>query len=555
VGVEDVLRLLGADDTDPRVIEDFRPLHGSLEWALSRAYYEHAGVSAFVGGEVPFGSTSSGRLSEDAAAVLFASLENAANAAGAIRCLELGPGSGLFAKLLLDDLRRRSRDHGRDYYERLTLTLADSSRAMLEAIATNKLLAEHEGHYELVHSDPLLPAQAARSEGRLQAVFLNYFLDQLPASVLRRADPGIEQLCVRTCVERDVRLKDYTTLSLAELIELAELSDPAANVRLAEISPALVVDLRYEVAPPGELPEEAALDALLPLQAGEAAVHSHGAITCLRALAEQLTPGGFVLVNDFEAAEPDPAAPESAPYPIYGGAIAVGLNFAQIERMAARWPGCSFHAPATSGDRLVSRMVGRELDAASVACFAERFDPARLQALRAPVERGRQLIREGRPNAARAELARALALAPRDWTLHEEASSFLAYTVRDHTAARMLALHGLELNPLATGLWNVLGDCELHARRPGEALRCYGRAIELNPREVRGRYNAAYALTARRDHAGALRMIAEALAFDDGSYRERLLAKQARIVDLLAGRRRAERARRRDRFRPWHAPS
>jgi tetratricopeptide (TPR) repeat protein len=552
IGADELVELLATHDPNPRVLEDFCPLHRSLEWALLRAYYDRAGASAFTAGEVPFGVTSSGRLSEDAAAVLFASLESASGLDEPIRCLELGPGSGVFAKLLLDDLRRRCRDQQRDYYERTTLVLADSSRAMLDAITANGVLAEHEGHYELVHSDPLRPAQAAADQNGLRAVFLNYVLDSLPASVVRRTETGIEQLCVRTCLDRDVVLADYTALSLAEVIKRAGAPDTASKQELVDVYPALVVDLRYEALAPGELPEEDSLDAALPSRTDEPVVHSHGALACLRALAERLTPGGFVLLSDFAARERDPAAPEDTPYQLYGGAIAVGINFAQIESATARWPGCSFYAPVASDEGLVSRMIGCELNPATVACFAERFDPARLLAGRAPRYRARKLLEDRqRPNAARAALAHALALAPRDWSMHEEAASFLAYVVKDRQAAHALARHGLDLNPLATGLWNVLGDCELHARRPQEALRCYERAIGLNPSEVRARYNAAYAFTARRNYGRALQMIADAMALDDGSYRERLLGKQARILDLLARRRQEEQARRRDRARTW----
>jgi tetratricopeptide (TPR) repeat protein len=554
MALDEVLALVGVHDQSPRVLENFCPLHRSLEWALLRAYYDRAGASAFTAGEVPFAGTSSGRLSEDAAAVLFASLESAGGPDEPIRCLELGPGSGVFAKLLLDDLRRRCREQQRDYYERMTLILADSSRAMLDAIAANEVLAEHKGHYELVHSDPFRPAQAATGKDGLHAVFLNYVLDSLPASVVRRTETGIEQLCVRTCLDRDVVLEDYTALSLAEVINLAGATDEAAKQELVDLYPALVVDLRYEALAAGELPEEDTLDAVLPSRTDEPVVHSHGALACLRALVERLTAGGFVLFSDFAARERDPAAPEHAPYPIYGGAIAVGINFGEIENAALRWSRCSFHAPVASDEGLVSRMIGCELDAATVARFAERFDPARLRAGRAPRDRARKLLEDRRrPNAARAALAHALALAPRDWTLYEEAASFLTYVVRDREAGRVLARYGLSLNPLSMGLWNVLGDCELHARRPREALRCYERAIELNPSEVRARYNAAYAFTARRDYGAALRMIADALALDDGGYRERLLGKQARIVDLLARRRQNEQARRRDRARPWRA--
>jgi hypothetical protein len=546
VGADELAGLIGADDPNPRVLQDFRPLHQSLEWVLLRAYYERAGASAFIGGEVPFGVTSSGQLSEDAAAILFASLDSAPRALGSIRCLELGPGSGLFAKLLLDDLRRRCREQRRDYYDRITLVLADSSRAMLDAIASGGLLAEHQGRFELLHSDPSRPGQA--DEDELHAVFLNYVLDSLPASILRRTEDAVEQLCIRTCLARGIALADYTTLSLAQLRELADAPEEASMHQLADIYPALVIDVRYDPAVPAELPEADALDGILPERPGETIVHGHAAITCLREVADRLRPGGFVLINDFASRVDGTAAPESSPYRVYGGALAIGLNFTQIERAVARWPESTIHAPIAD-DKLVSRLIGRQLDDATAKCFAERFDTARLDARRAPRERARQLIDEPAPNAARGAFEQALALAPNDWTLHEEAASFLAYVAKDREAARTLTRHGLELNPLATGLWNVLGDCELHSRRPEEALRCYERAIELNPREVRGRYNAAYALTASGDHAGALRMLADAMALDDGSYRERLLGEQTRILDRLARRRQGDRDRIRDRVR------
>jgi len=453
----------------------------------------------------------------------------------------------VFAKLLLDALRRRCGELGRDYYDRITLVLADSSRAMLEAIASGGLLAEHGGRYELVQSDPSRPEQAA-GEDELHAVFLNYVLDSLPASILRRTEDGVEQLCIRTCLARGVTLADHTALSLAQLRELVDAPDETSMHQLADIYPTLAIDARYEPVAPSDLPEEDALKRILPEHAGETIVHGHAAIACLRAFAERLRRGGFVLVNDFASRTDSPAAPERSPYPVYGGALAIGLNFTQIERTVASWPGASIHAPAAD-DRLVSRLIGHQLDDATATCFAERFDPARVDARRGPRERARKLIDERRPNAARGAFATALALAPNDWVLHQEAASFLAYVAKDRETAAALARHGLELNPLATGLWNVLGDCDLHARRPEEALRCYERAIEVNPSEVRGRYNAAYALSASRDHAAALRMLADAMALDDGTYRQRLLGEQARILDRLARRSRSDRDRIRDRVR------
>jgi hypothetical protein len=53
-------------------LEDFKPLTSSLGWQLSDLYWQTAGVRPFVENEVPFVVTSNGRLSEEAAAVLFA---------------------------------------------------------------------------------------------------------------------------------------------------------------------------------------------------------------------------------------------------------------------------------------------------------------------------------------------------------------------------------------------------------------------------------------------------------------------------------------------------
>jgi hypothetical protein len=46
-------------------------------------------------------------------------------------------------------------------------------------------------------------------------------------------------------------------------------------------------------------------------------------------------------------------------------------------------------------------------------------------------------------------------------------------------------------------------------------------------------------------------MIADALALDDGSYSERLLTKQGRILARVAQRNERERTRQADRIRPW----
>jgi tetratricopeptide (TPR) repeat protein len=500
----------------------------SLEWVAQQAYYETRGSGAFLGGDVPFVGTSGGRLSHDAAAILFAALEHDALRAGPIRCLELGPGTGLFAKLLLDGLRRRCAEHGRDYYDRLTLVLADSSSAMLDAIVAGGVLSEHAGRFELRRVDPRRPAVAAE-QGELRAVFLNYVLDNLPTSLVRRGPAGLEQLCVRFRVGPGIEMGDYTTLAPAQLAEHAHAGEAGALRALGELRPVLIADGHYEPVDPSNLPEAEALEGIWPESVGETIVHGHDAIACLRDLSQKLAPGGFILINDFL-----PRArgrEEAVSYPVFGGAVAIGVNLVQLERAVARWRGMSWHAPAADPAPIVSRLIGRHIAPGTVSCFAARFDPTTVEARYAALDWIDELIEDRAVAEAAAELERALAAAPWDWTLHERAAPLFAYLLKDRDRATVLAHQGLGLNPLSTGLWNVLGDCELHRRRLTESLQCFARAMELNPREVRGRYNASYPLAAMGDLAGALRMIDDALPFDDGAYRERLLRRRERILE------------------------
>ena len=97
-------QLLGQIKPEGVVIEDLRPIAQSLEWRLAEHQWATRGLLPFVDGEVPFWINNTGRLSQDAAVLLFASCEDR-RPHGAIRALEVGAGTGLFARYLLDDFR------------------------------------------------------------------------------------------------------------------------------------------------------------------------------------------------------------------------------------------------------------------------------------------------------------------------------------------------------------------------------------------------------------------------------------------------------------------
>src|SRR6185295_19341451 len=95
--------ILAKAQSSRAVIQDFVPLADSLEWQLGQEYLRQRGNKAFLSdaAPVPYVINNDGTLSHHAAAVFFASLEDA-DEAGTLEeeifVLERGIGVGLFAR-------------------------------------------------------------------------------------------------------------------------------------------------------------------------------------------------------------------------------------------------------------------------------------------------------------------------------------------------------------------------------------------------------------------------------------------------------------------------
>jgi tetratricopeptide (TPR) repeat protein len=544
--------ILNAAQASREVIQDFVPLAESLEWRLGQEYLRQRGNKAFLSDArpVPFVINNDGTLSHHAAQVFFTSLR-AAEKEGPLPAelfvLELGIGVGLFARYFLDAFRDLCEQHHKDYYDRLTYLAADRSERMLLDVARHGVLAGHPGRYRLRLVDALDPApllgdlmfrgQPARP---LRAVFLNYLLDCLPAAVLQIEGGAVRQLCVRTCVARNVRLEDHTDLTVKQLAERASSGGSQAERDLLEVYGLFASEYDYrpvdvETLPHGPFTFEYTRHWV------KRVLHSYGAIQCLERLLDLVDERGFILVNDYGQTQLSQEG--EFEHQRFSLATFVGVNFPLLKQFFGESGRCEYLEPSGDEDRGIhSRLLGRKLAPETSVAFEQRFGQAAQEKLQERWKWARDCARVGRFELAADAYREALRDQPYNWVLLNEVAMFLIFSLREVKAGVDLARVALSLNPACSAeLWNTLGDGLFEWDRTAEAQSAYRKALRVNESDVRARYNLAWVYQREKDFTAALAVIAEGLALDrTGEYRERLLQKQAEVLGRLEARNRQE---------------
>jgi tetratricopeptide (TPR) repeat protein len=535
--------VLSKSQTNREVIQDFVPLAESLEWELGQQYLRDRGNKAFISdaSPVPFVINNDGTLSRNAAEVFFASLVEAEKTApleAEIFVLELGIGVGLFARYFLDNFRDLCLKNKKDYYDRLSYIAADKSRRMLLDVLRHGVLANHPGRYRVRQVDAMEPEKllhdlmfVGHAAKPLRAVFLNYLLDCLPAAVLELEGDQVRQLCVRTCVARNINLEHHTDMRVDALKERAKSDDPLAKQELLEVYGLFASEYDYRPVDVKTLPHGSfALDYGRRLT--KRVLHSYGAIQSLEKLLTMVSDQGFILVNDY--GQTQATRDDEVEHQRFSLATFVGVNFHS--------GGCQFVEPSGEERGIHSRLLGRKLGSDTQTRFFERFATAAQDRLQEPLMQARACVKVGRFELAATFYNEALNRQPRNWVLLNEISMFLTFSMRDSKAGIDMAKLALALNPTCSAeLWNTLGDGLYEFGRTAEARSAYQKALAVNASDVRSRYNLAWVHTRERNYPAALAAIAEALSFDKtGEFRDRLLHKQQEVLNQLALRNQQE---------------
>ena len=513
------------------VIDDWRPLGDSLEWALGRRFWDRRGLGAFLEDGVPFMINADGVAAAAWVELLIGHLERIGRTPAEGACvLEIGTGHGLFARHLLRAVARLSPA----WAERLTVVAADASPRMLEDIARRDVLAPFEANCRLVVEDAADPgealADAATGQG-YDAVFLNYVLDTLPFRAVHvRADGSVCEIRVRTVLAG--------AADPAQLRALATARTPEALDQLLPVRD----DLRMEL---GEFPYAGAVDG----GAGVYLLHD-GAGRCLDRCMSLLAPGGFVAVRDYPFLADVPERETQPLFQVFGGSTAVGLDFRFLEGRARR-RGWTLVAPEEDDEDIRTRILAPSLPEEAVADFRRLFGARATDAAKKLADRARSFVSAGFTSAALDAYRQLLAERPDHWGLHAEAAKLLN-TLGDHASAAAVARAGLEANPISPELMSELGDAHFLAGEVAEAHRWFAAICELAPGAPMGHFNISFTLGRQGRHDKALAAVAAGLALDrKGEWRERLLARQAELLTELDRERRREAAKTQDRKGPW----
>ena len=539
-------QVLASAQASRDVVQEFCPLAESLEWELGQQYLRERGNKAFISdaSPVPFVVNNDGTLSRNAAEVFFANLvesEKSAPLEDEIFVLELGIGVGLFARFFLDNFRELCQKHGKDYYDRLCYIAADRSERMLSDVLQHGVLGNHPGHYRVRLVDAMEPEKfllgdpmfGNRPGKPLRAVFLNYLLDCLPAAVLELEGDQVRQLCVRTCVARNVKLDGRTDMTLNMLQERAKSKDPKAKQELLEVYGLFASEYDYRPVDVATLPHgKFALE--FAQRMSKRMLHNYGAIRCLEKLLDLVHDDGMILINDY--GQTQVTRDDEFEHQRFSLATFVGVNFPLLKEFFSDKAKYQWIEPSGDGRGIHSRLLGRKFGSDTILRFYERFGDAANAKLQEPLHKARACIKMGRFELAATFYREALDQQPRNWVLLNEISMFLTFNLRDVKAGIDMAKAAIGLNPTCSAeLWNTLGDGLYEWGRTEEARSAYHKALAVNSTDVRSRYNLAWVHTRLKDYPAALDMIAQAMSLDKtGEFRDRLLHKQQEVLAHLA---------------------
>ncbi len=499
-------------------VEEFGPVWSSARLRLSRASWQATDLQPFLNAAVPYVSTSSGRLSEDAVEVALAALPERP----ALHILELGAGSGVFARLFLDHLRRRAPA----VYAESRYLVTDGSASILDAQHRSGI---HQPHAERIERHRLDLSAPWPDLGKFDLILGTYILDSLPFDFLALNDLATWRRETRAMLPEDQgpmaeRLRAALVDGTPEALRPYVASGPLLTAHTRHV-PLRRVDLPHAHRLPSDTQGET-----LPY------IHGYGALDCIDACIASLSDGGLAIFSDYGHIVPY-GARETPEFQTYGTSIATGVNFPQIEAAYAGTAGLAVLKPDEEQGHLFTRVFQLNGTVDISDLVADLYGAKRYLALKVTVDAARELLRGRLYEGARKYYAMALDQQPRNWALMQEIASILHLANAEPAEALDMCSLGLELNPMSPDLWRVKAEAHLACDAPELARAAIDRAVALAPENVEAHNVLARVLLRQGDLGAGLQAVATGLTHDhEGDSREALMDAQSRILAEIARR-------------------
>jgi hypothetical protein len=518
-------------------LQEATPFDRSVVWRIHDAYFASRGIDAWNLGEVPFYATSSFATATQHARFFTEFVatwirEGRIGPDDDLWVLEVGSGLGRFATNFYRALMKSSGPLGAELLHRVRYVLSDySPKSLGQAISTPALakLVEEERVIPALY-DLRVPGELRTLAGepfappKLVWIVANYVSCVLPMKTVQWRGPtaGFFEQWVR--VRADVPDQEPAPEPDRALADL--LADATRSKLLEE---AVQMDIEWREAPPEALYPEGTHAAVLRAFAADLPEASfgypHGFFDFLRVASSFLHDGGLVLVNDYGSVDVAAIRGRYDRKPqIYGNSLANAIHFPLVRAWAAAngWsslctedPLASIHScglrpgrPWTEGEQAAfdaayvrARGTDDIMDWASAAamCFdkreydrAVRFYRRCLQLEPDSVEfhhkLGNAAIEGRRYDLALSYLHRGLALAgPDNTTWDLEFQLGRAYCLlEDYPTAIEWYEKAVQKESHPT-TWTNLGVVYQQVGRTEDALRCYQRALTIDPTDLRAR--------------------------------------------------------------------
>lgn len=229
-------------------LEPWCPTSRSVIWQFNALYWKELALweqvsgrdyeSALPGGESDARNVEAAR---ETILKLFATWDSLAERRALpdqLHVFELGVGNGNQARVFLDEFRRLDREHGRDYYRRLSYLMGDYSAHLLEM--ARGAVREHAERVSTLVMDAMQPTKTLGFlKYKIFLVYISNVYDNLPTDEIARIDGRLHQVESRAYLEDEdaARIAGEIGAAPAELPDLLRRLLKHGPELLAEISP------------------------------------------------------------------------------------------------------------------------------------------------------------------------------------------------------------------------------------------------------------------------------------------------------------------------------